>query len=243
MVITIVWLAIWEGISLLVGKELLFPSPIAVFLKLIQLAGTGVFWGNVGSSILRIVIGYACAAAAGTIVGVVTALVGWLDEFLAPIAKIIRATPVASFIMLLFVFAAKDNIPAVTAFLIVLPIFWANVYEGIKGTDKKLLEMAKVFRLPFSVVLKKIYIPSIAPFFMAAVKAGMGMAWKAGIAAEVLVNPRFGIGTALHDSKIYLETAELFAWTAVVVVISVVLENVVVKLIGKINEYRNQKSN
>ena len=236
VIIAVIWLAIWEGVSLLVGNELLFPPPLMVAERLAELVVTPAFWGNVGGSLLRILIGYSCALAAGIIVGILTALVSWLDAFLSPAAKVIRATPVASFIILLFVFTAKNNIPAVTAFLMVLPVIWANVYAGIKGTDKKLLEMAKVFRLPFRTVLKKIYITSVLPFFMAAVKTGMGLAWKAGIAAEVLVNPEYGIGKALYDSKVYLETADLFAWTAVVVIISVILEKLVVRLLGKITD-------
>ena len=103
-----------------------------------------------------------------------------MDAFLSPISRIVRATPVASFIMLLFLFLTKEHIPIVTSFLMVMPVVWSNVYEGITGTDVKLLEMARVFRLSFSDTLRHVYLPGIMPFFMAAAKAGMGLAWKAG---------------------------------------------------------------
>ena len=232
--IAAVWLAIWEIIYLIVGRELIVPSPLHVFERIISLGGTGAFWMNIGSSILRIVIGYMCALLIGTAVGIVTALSKLLDSFLSPVARIIRATPVASFIILMFVFIPKNNIPAFTAFLIVLPIVWANVHQGIRECDKKLLEMAKVFRLKKTKILTRIYIPCVIPYFMAAAQTGMGMAWKAGIAAEILTSPVFGIGTALYNSKIYLETTDLFAWTAVIVIISVVLEKLFVKLVNKL---------
>ena len=235
ILIALVWLLIWEAISLLVGKEVLFPSPIVVFLKLIQMAGTASFWASIGTSILRILIGFLCGVLLGSVIGILTALSKILDDFLSPISRIIRATPVASFIILLFVFLAKNNIPAVTAFLMVFPITWANIYEGIKATDKELLEMAQVFKLGRGSVLKNIYLPQIMPFFIASIKSGMGLAWKAGIAAEVLTNPTYGIGTGLYNSKIYLETTELFAWTAVIIIISVILEKIAIKLIDKLN--------
>ena len=228
------WLTVWVIVYFIVGKDIIVPSPLNVFLRLIELAGTGAFWGNVGGSVLRILIGYAAGLVLGIAVGIATALVKVLDAFLSPAAKVIRATPVASFIILLFVFVAKNNIPAVTAFLMVLPVVWANVHEGIKNTDRKLLEMAQVFELKRSVVLRKIHVPQVMPFFMAAARTGLGLAWKAGIAAEVLVNPKYGIGAALYDSKVYLETADLFAWTVVVIIISMILEKVLVGLAGRL---------
>ena len=231
MTIAAAWLAVWVIIYLAVGKELIVPSPWSVFLRILSLGATGEFWLDVGGSLLRIMIGFAIAVIMGALTGIATARVRILDSFLSPAAKVIRATPVASFIILLFVFVAKNNIPAVTAFLMVLPVVWVNVYEGIKSTDKKLLEMAKVFELSRPVVIRKIYFPHIKPFFIAAVKTGVGLSWKAGIAAEVIVNPKYGIGSALHDSKVYLETTDLFAWTAVVIIISIILEKVIVALI------------
>ena len=225
IIIAAIWIAIWEVIYLIVGKELIVPSPFHVFVRIFTLAGTAVFWGNIGTSLLRILIGYLLAVILGVLVGTVTAKVAFLDSFLSPAAKVIRATPVASFIILLFVFAARNHIPVITVFLMVLPVVWANVYEGIKSTDPKLLEMAKVFDLKKGTIFQKIYIPQILPFFTAAVKTG--------IAAEVIVNPKYGIGTALHDSKVYIETCDLFAWTVVVVIISIILERILVRLIEK----------
>lgn len=236
IIIALIWLIIWEIISLIVGKELLVPSPISVFERLLSLIITGNFWAQIGTSLLRIIIGYVAAIAAGIILGVITAFSEILNSFFEPIAKIIRATPVVSFILLLFVFVAKDNIPAVTAFLMVLPIVWLNVYDGIKHSNKKLLEMAAVFKISKKKKALKIYIPSVMPFFLTAVKTGMGLAWKSGIAAEAIVNPNFGIGTMLHDSKIYLETTDLFAWTVVIIILSIILEKILIKLVNRLME-------
>ncbi len=95
--------------------------------------------------------------------------------------------------------------------------------------------MAHVFNIKKAAILKHIYIPSIMPYFMAAAKTGMGLAWKAGIAAEVLTSPTYGIGTALYNSKIYLEITDLFAWTAVIIIISVILEKTFIWLVSKLD--------
>lgn len=225
------WLVFWAILSAVIGKELLLPSPLNVLKRLADLAVQSSFWLSIAKSLLRIMAGYFAALITGSIAGFASALNRILDEILTPAARVIRATPVVSFIMLLFVFAAKDHIPAVTSFLMVMPAVWLNVYEGMRSTDRKLLEMAQLFKLSRGSVIRNIYMPCVMPFFRAAAKGGIGLAWKAGIAAEVLVNPRIGIGSMLYSSKVYLETTDLFAWTLVVIIISMLLEKLIVRYV------------
>ena len=228
------WLALWQMLYLALGRAIILPSPLSVARRVAELTITLPFWRDIAASLMRILMGYLLALIIGAAIGMLTARSKVMDEFLSPLSRMIRATPVASFIMLLFLFLTKERIPAVTSFLMVMPVVWSNVYEGITGTDVKLLEMARVFRLSFSATLRHIYLPGIMPFFMAAAKAGMGLAWKAGIAAEVLSSPSLGIGTELYNAKIYLETTDLFAWTAVIILISVALERLFVRLLRRI---------
>lgn len=230
------WLVIWQLIHTVIGKEVLIPAPLAVLSRLAELAVQGEFWQHIGLSLLKILIGYLSALLFGGILGILTARSRLLDALLSPAAKIIRATPVASFIILMFVFLSKEHIPAVTSFLMVLPVVWSNTYEGIKSANIKLLEMAKVFRLSRAKTLLRIYLPGIFPFIMAAAKSGMGLAWKAGIAAEVLVPISMGIGSELYNAKIYLETVDLFAWTAVIIIISMMLEKLLVRLARRLHD-------
>ena len=228
-----VWLLIWLLCWLTVGKDVLIPSPASVLLRLGQLICTLPFWQQVGLSLLRILTGFALALVLGAVFGALTARSALADTLLSPALRTVRAIPVASFIILLFVLMSKEYIPTVTSFLMVLPVVWSNVDQGVRSTDIQLLEMAQVFRLSRRKVLRHIWLPQVAPFFLAAARTGMGLAWKAGVAAEVLAAPRLGIGRALYEAKVYLETADLFAWTAVIVCISVVLEKGLVWLIGR----------
>ena len=228
-----VWLLIWLLCWLTVGKDVLIPSPASVLLRLGQLICTLPFWQQVGLSLLRILTGFALALVLGAVFGALTARSALADTLLSPALRTVRAIPVASFIILLFVLMSKEYIPTVTSFLMVLPVVWSNVDQGVRNTDIQLLEMAQVFRLSRRKVLRHIWLPQVAPFFLAAARTGMGLAWKAGVAAEVLAAPRLGIGRALYEAKVYLETADLFAWTAVIVCISVVLEKGLVWLIGR----------
>lgn len=228
-----VWLLVWQLCWLAVGQDVLLPSPAGVARRLGQLVCTLPFWQQVGLSLLRILTGYLLALALGAALGALTARSRLADCLLSPALRTVRAIPVASFIILLFVLMSKEHIPTVTSFLMVLPVVWANVDQGVRETDPALLEMARVFRLPPGRVFRHIRLPAVMPFFLAAARTGMGLAWKAGVAAEVLAAPRLGIGRALYEAKVYLESEELFAWTAVIVAISVLLEQGLVRLLGR----------
>jgi NitT/TauT family transport system permease protein len=123
---------------------------------------------------------------------------------------------------------SRDTLPVFITALIVVPIVWSNVSEGIRSVDKDLVQVAQVYNFTAKQKILRLYVPSIAPFFMAACKSSLGMAWKAGISAEVLSTPERAIGTELYFSKTYLETPSLFAWTAVIIILSILIEKLFV---------------
>ncbi len=220
------WLLIWQLIYWLVGSDFLLASPVQVAIRLVDLGGQPTFWLSTGLSLLRIMAGFILGVAAGTLLAIVTVRFKWMMALFYPVISAIRATPVASFIILALVWMTSSRVVVFIVFLMVLPIIWANVTEGIRKTDPKLLEMAQVFGLSRGQVFRRIYLPSVKPFFVAAASTAMGLGWKAGIAAEVLSTPKLSLGGELYNAKIYLETADLLAYTLVVIVLSLLLEKV-----------------
>ena len=230
----IILIAVWEVIFLIVNKPLLVASPLDTVKRLFVLSAKLSFWKTLLNSLLHILTGFILGVAAGTLLACLTSKISFLYSLFKPVVNIIKATPVASFIILALVWMNKTAVPSFISFLMVLPIVFANVSSGIEQTDRSLLEMAKVFHFTGKQRLTKIYIPSVMPSFLAAVTTSLGFAWKAGVAAEVLATPRNSIGTELYNSKVYLETTDLFAWTAAVIILSIILEKIIVTLIKKI---------
>jgi len=231
--IFLIWVVIWECISIGVGQELMVPSPVSVIIRLYYLMGTVAFWQITATTVFRITIGFLIGCVLGVGLAVITSVSSLLYAFFKPILNIIKATPVASFIILALIWIRGGQIPAFISFLMVFPIIWANVSKGISQTDRNILEMAKVYHLTRTQIVKKIFVHSVLPYFTAAATISMGLAWKAGIAAEVLSTPQFAIGTSIYDSKIYLETVDLFAWSIVVIAMSVILERLIEFLIKR----------
>ena len=150
---------------------------------------------------------------------------------------VIKSTPIASFIILTLLWIERDIIPIFIITLIVIPIVWSNISAGIRSVDRNLLDVSKVYSFSLTKKILRLYIPSIFPFFLAACKASLGMAWKAGISAEILSTPKDTIGTELYFSKTYFSTDQLFAWTLTVIVLSFVIEKILIFLIEKIADH------
>ncbi|MCI9406148.1 MAG: ABC transporter permease subunit [Oscillospiraceae bacterium] len=230
-VVAALWLLLWQAAARVVGQELLLVSPLTVLRRLLQLVGQPVFWQAVLSSCGRIMSGVLLALAAGTVLAALMSRFSFLYAFFRPALQVIKATPVASFIILALVWIRSGALGAFAAFLMVLPMAWANLYEGLGAVDKELLEMAKAYELSPGKKLRYLYLPSLLPYFAAACSAGIGIGWKAGVAAEVLGLPQNSIGKALYNAKIYLEMPDLFCWTAVIILLSLFFEKLAAYLL------------
>lgn len=229
------WLSVWQILAVSVGKEVMLPAPLGTFIRVASLAVTGDFWVTCAMSLLRIGLGFLLSALAGGVIALFTAFVPFLRALFSPALSVVKATPVASFIVLALVWMKSGSIPTFTAFLMVLPIVWLNTHAGLLSADGELLEMARAFRLSPGAVFKKIYLPSALPYFTAACGTGAGLAWKAGIAAEVLGRTALSMGRQIYDAKIYLETVDLFAWTAVLILFSVAFEKLILVWLRRMN--------
>ena len=228
------YIVLWQLASMAVGKELLIPSPLSVAKTFIYLAAEKSFYINAFLSVGRIISGFAIAVALGIVFAAASSCSKIFKALFYPLISIIRATPVASFIILALLWIKTTYVPVFISFLMVMPVVWSNISQGIETADRKLIEAADLFGMGIAKKIKYIYIPNCIPFFKNSASSGIGLAWKAGIAAEVICSPNFAIGSRLYDAKVYLETPELFAWTATVIILSVIIEKLTVGILNKI---------
>lgn len=227
----ILWLAVWQAASLALDQEILLVSPISVLLRLFSLAGTLPFWESILFSLVRIGAGFLAAVCFGILAAALSARFVRVRELLAPIMLAIKAIPVASFIILVLIWIPSRNLSVFISFLMVLPVIYTNVLDGIRSTSRELLEMAQVFSVPPLRTVRYIYVSQVLPFFRSACTISLGLCWKSGIAAEVIGIPDGSIGEMLYQAKIYLNTPDLFAWTLVIVLVSLGFEKLFLALL------------
>ena len=234
------WLIFWEILARQVNKEILLPSPRATLEHLISLLSSPDFYIVCGKSLLRIMLGYLSGCFIGIFLAVLCHILPFLNTLLTPLRATVKATPVASFIIIAYMWLTKGEIPGFIAALIVIPIVWSNVSMGLENVDKRLIEVGRAYKFSLKKYLMYIYFPALKPYIAAAALSGIGLAWKSGIAAEVLVVVRDGIGGMLYESKIYFESADLFAITAVIIIISLIIEKLLQRAMK--TEKKNDKS-
>ena len=232
----LVWLLVWQGAGMAFERiwphgHLLLATPADALVRLAELAVTAAFWKTVALSAAHIFGGFLLSCALAVVLASLSAASRVLRELLYPIVAVVKAVPVVSFIILALVWLKAAQLSLFISALMVFPPVYLNVLEGIGAADEKLLEMARVFRVPFGRRLRGIYLPAVLPHFRSAVSLGLGLCWKSGVAAEVIGLPYGTVGEALYNAKVYYMTADLFAWTAVIVAVSVTFEKLFLRAV------------
>ena len=229
--IVIFWLLIWHLTSLLVHNNIMLAGPVNTIIALKRMILTGEYWQSILFSTVRIMGGFFI----GSIIGILQAWLSYrekyVEDILKPFITTLKAIPVASFVIILLIWAGNKILSLYVSTLVVIPVLYLNTLSGLKATDAKLLEMAEVFRMPMLRKLCYIYLPSLYPFWNSSLQAALGMAWKSGVAAEVIGQPLKSVGNSLYQSKIYLETADLFAWTITIILTAMILEKLILKVL------------
>ena len=235
------WLLVWQLAAAALAAAyphgaLLLASPLSALTRLLALAVTADFWLTVGRSAAHIFGGFLLACVLAVVLAALAARYRRAEELLAPPVAAVKTVPVASFIILALVWLPSRSLSLFIAALMVFPSVYRSVLEGVRNTDAALLEMARVFCVPFSRRLRGIYLPQVLPYFRAAVGAALGLSWKAGTAAEVIALSGGSIGERLYTAKVYFQTPDLFAWTAVIVLTSALLERLFLRAVDALAE-------
>lgn len=224
--VLVFWLLVWQIAATSVGNDLLFPSPVYTARRLAELAASKDFYLLTAYSLIRIFAGIALAIIFSLPLAALCSKIKLADALFAPAVTLMKSTPVVSFILIAIFLVDRQAIPTLITFMMVFPVLYENLREGIRCTSKELIEMGAVFGLTRYIRIKRIYLPAMKPFFNSALCTCTGLAVKAGIAAEVVAYIPFSIGKQLSDAKSFMEPADIFAWTAVVIILSLVIEKI-----------------
>lgn len=225
------WLGVWQAAAMLLNQKILLVSPIDAAVRLVQLLPSGEFWKSIAFSAGRILLGFTLGVVTGTAFAVLAGNFGFFRALFAPLSAVLKAIPVASFTILALIWVSSKNLSVLVSFLICVPIVYTNMLEGIDALDPQLKVMAQVFEIPPFRRFAGVYLSQLLPYFRSAAGLAVGLCWKSGTAAEVIGIPDGSIGEKLFMSKVYLETADLFAWTAVIIVASYLCEKIIMAII------------
>lgn len=226
-------LLLWKIAALRVGKEIILPGPEIVAQTIIKMLLGPTFWRHLGATVFRGLLGFSFSYLSGLIFGIICGLGPSFDTAFRPLLVILRSTPSMALIVMALIWFKSDTVTLFVTFLMVFPLVTQNVIEGVRGVDPQLKEMARVYQVRSSRLLRELYLPSIVPYLAAGATAGLGVAWKVMVAAEVLAAPRWGIGVQMDSARIFLDTPEVMAWTAVLICLGYLCDRLLDQAIKK----------
>lgn len=231
----------WQLAAVVIHQKILLVSPAEVFLRLLTIWKEPGFFTSILFTFRRIAAGFLLGLTLGILLAFPAARWRWAETLLWPWMASIKTVPVASFVVICLIWLSARSLSVFISFLVVLPMVYQNILEGLKHRDRKMQEMAEVFRIPPLRRLRYILIPQLRPYLISACRVSIGMAWKAGVAAEIIGMPKGSMGHMLYIAKIYLDTDDLLAWTVVIVVVSVLSEKAFLYLLGRLLGERRQE--
>ena len=227
IIAVVLLLAVWQAAAMLLDQKIILASPVHVIERLFTIWKEPGFLATIGFSFIRIAGGFLSAFVIGCVLAVLAGRIHWVEILLSPVMVTIKSVPVASFIIIALVWLSSRQLSIFISFLMVLPVIYNNVLGGIKAIDPQMNEMADVFRLSWRKRFRYIWLPTIKPHLYSGCTIALGLAWKSGIAAEVIGIPDGSIGEMLYSAKAYLNTVDLFTWTVIIVIISICFEKLV----------------
>lgn len=236
--IILFWLLIWQAAAAAVGNRVLLVGPVQVLRAFGQNMLQPDFLRTIGSSLIRIGLGFCTALLIGLLLGTCSYRFRIIEEILEPVIMTLKSVPVAAFVVLLLIWFGSGRLSFFISFLIVLPNVYVNTIAGLDGADAGLLEMARVFGMSRRNRFFYIYRPALMPYLNSCLKISLGMSWKSGVAAEVIGLPDHSLGERLYMAKIYLDTAGLFAWTLTIILVSFLFEKAVLRLVQAYEDWK-----
>ncbi len=215
-------LVVWKIASNVIGAEIILPSPERTVAEVFSVVSSPRFFASVLATTRRGIVGFLVSAGLGVVFGIAAGLSRSIGNGLRPSIVVIQSTPVMAVILLALIWFRTETVPVFVAFLMTFPIVFGNVRDGIGTVDPHLIEMARVYRVSRTRTLLSVYIPSVTPFFLAGMRTALALTWKVVIAAEILSQPRYGIGSEMNEARIFLITARVFAWTIIAISLAAV---------------------
>jgi len=230
------WVTVWQIVAMAVGQGILLASPVDTVARLVALAQTSGFWRSVLFTLGHILAGYGLAAALGVTLATLASRYAPVADLLAPLLSAMRSVPVASFVIAALIWVPSRRLSLLIVAVIVLPVVYAGTLDGLRQIDPRLTEMARVFHMSRVNRLRCVALPALMPSLTSALSVSMGLAWKSGVAAEVIGIPGGSIGERLYKAKVYLATPDLFAWTLTIVLISAACTKALRAGLGRLNK-------
>jgi len=230
----IIFLTLWQLLALFFGWSIILPSPREVLPTMVHLLlqpDTGI---ALAQTAWKVLLSLTMVLLIGIVLGLLLGLVNPLYEMMRPIIMVIQAVPVISWLTLvIFAWGIGWRGPVFITFLALLPMALLTTVSGVRNLDQKLLEMARVYKVSGTSILKDIYIGSLLPFVAAIIDVSIGQAWKVILVTEYLCG-NSGLGVKILSARYAVDSNGVYAYTLLAVILGIITERLVKLILGEV---------
>ncbi len=232
----LIFLLLWEALARILNKSLILPEPGTVFKALGSLLTRSSTIEAALQTGWKVLLALVLVLFLGILLGLVLGLFNQLHEMSRPIIMVIQAVPVISWLSLvIFTWGISWEGPVFIAFLSLLPTAVLTTIAGVQNLDRKLLEVARIYRVPRAIVVKDIYLGSLLPFIFAVVDVTLGQAWKVILVAEFLCGDS-GLGVQISWARQIFDVSGVYAYTLLAVILGLITERAIKHYLGRISK-------
>lgn len=200
------------------------PGPDRVAQRLWMLATEGDLFGNLFTTLVRVLAGFAVAVVIGVPGGILLGSNRALGAFFEPVLPVMNTVSSAIWAIFAIIwFGLSPLTPIFVVLMTALPLIITNVWQGTQAVNADFVELAHTLRFSRMRTLWKIYVPSILPYFFSGARLAFGFGWRVSLVAETL-GASSGVGYRLRQASDLIQTDQVFAWTIAQIVMMVIIE-------------------
>ena len=220
-------LAIWAIVAASINSQIIFPSLQSTIEAFFELLTQKSFYTSLGNTLGRVLLSFVISFAFALVFAILSSLLKDVGKVVSILTSIMRTIPTMSIILLALIWLSTLNAPMLVAILVIFPLQYAGLLNAIVNVDPRLIEMAKIYKVPLKKQILMLYLPEAAPSVFSTIKSTISLNVKLIIAAEVMAQTRASMGLQMQQASMYLEMHVLFAWTIVAVLLGLLLEGIV----------------
>lgn len=221
------WLSVWQIVAIAIDFSFLFPDVPETFKSLWTIITKASTYKVLLLTLKRVFLSLIFGTVFGGALAIASAKLEPVRIAVAPAISVMKSTPVAVIAVLLYSLFSGDAAPVVVALLMIMPVIWQNLMDGYNSIDRNLWELCDAYEFSFKKRLRFLILPALLKYFVPAFITSVGLSWKAVISAEILVHTIDSVGDMIYQSKYQLDTASVFAWTVIIIAMSIALEKLV----------------
>lgn len=234
----LLFVIVWSSVANYIDNSIIFPGIYEVGLAIQNIVSDGNFITILSNTLVKLISVMVFVIFASSLLAVLSFRYRIFRELITPYISIIKAIPTVVLIIIVLIWYDAKVVPIIATVVIVLPILYDNILNGIMSIDKNLIKMSTIFRVSRKRSFLKLYLPAVYYDIAGGIHSLIGLAFKVIIAGEILSQEDMSIGGEILLNKMYLEGANVFAWVIIVILLNFLIEKIVVILNNKLMSWR-----